>query len=61
MEFKPSKSVNEYIKDSWFSETEAMWPGQRFSLKVAENGIGDSYVDVDSIKDVSDNIFATIG
>ena len=39
MEFKPSKSVNEYIKDSWFSETEAMWPGQRFSLKVAENGI----------------------
>ncbi|CAM9103585.1 unnamed protein product [Choristocarpus tenellus] len=24
------------IKDGWFSETEAMWPGQKFSLEVKE-------------------------
>lgn len=39
MEFKPSNSVNEYVKDNYFTEKEAMWPGQRLSLKIKENGI----------------------
>lgn len=30
----PSDSASGYIKDSWFSEKEALWPGQRFALKV---------------------------
>ena len=34
MPLKPSSSASTYIKDGWFSEIEAMWPGQRFSLKV---------------------------
>jgi len=27
------------IENSWFAESEVMWPGQRFSLKVAEEGV----------------------
>ena len=27
------------IERGWFAESEAMWPGQRFSLKVAEAGV----------------------
>jgi len=34
MPLKSSSSASTYIKDGWFSEIEAMWPGQRFSLKV---------------------------
>jgi spermidine synthase len=32
----PSDSQHTYIKDGWFSETEAMWPGQKFCIEVDE-------------------------
>ena len=32
----PSNSRDELIKDGWFGETEAMWPGQKFSIQVEE-------------------------
>ena len=32
----PSDSATRLIKDGWFSETEAMWPGQRMCLEVEE-------------------------
>ena len=32
----PSDSSSLYIKDGWFSEKEALWPGQKFALKVDE-------------------------
>ena len=32
----PSSSASEYIQGKWFSETEAMWPGQKFCLEVEE-------------------------
>ena len=32
----PSESRNTLIKDGWFSETEAMWPGQKMCLEVEE-------------------------
>ena len=31
-----SNSQETYIKDGWFSEIEAMWPGQKFSIEVDE-------------------------
>lgn len=31
-----SNSQEIYIKDGWFSEIEAMWPGQKFSIEVDE-------------------------
>jgi hypothetical protein len=31
-----SNSQSLYIKDGWFSETEAMWPGQKFCIEVDE-------------------------
>jgi len=33
---EPSTSVSKYIQGKWFSETEAMWPGQKFCLDVEE-------------------------
>lgn len=33
---QPSTSASEYIRDGWFSEVEALWPGQKFSLAVEE-------------------------
>jgi hypothetical protein len=33
---QPSNSANELIRDGWFSEVEALWPGQKFSLAVDE-------------------------
>lgn len=32
----PSDSAKTLIKDGWFSETEAMWPGQKMCLEVDE-------------------------
>ena len=32
----PSNSAAELIKDGWFSEKEAMWPGQKFCIEVEE-------------------------
>jgi spermidine synthase len=32
----PSSSANILIKDGWFAETEAMWPGQKFCIQVEE-------------------------
>jgi hypothetical protein len=32
----PSDSANTLIKDGWFAETEAMWPGQKFCIEVDE-------------------------
>ena len=32
----PSTSKDTLIKDGWFAETEAMWPGQRFCIEVDE-------------------------
>ena len=32
----PSSSRDILIKDGWFSETEAMWPGQKMSIQVDE-------------------------
>jgi spermidine synthase len=32
----PSSSQSTLIKDGWFSETEAMWPGQKFCIQVEE-------------------------
>lgn len=34
LNFTPSNSAEELIKDGWFGEKEVMWPGQKFSLKV---------------------------
>jgi hypothetical protein len=33
---QPSNSAEKYIRDGWFSEVEALWPGQKFSLAVEE-------------------------
>mmetsp|Transcript_14180 Transcript_14180/g.15362 ORF Transcript_14180/g.15362 Transcript_14180/m.15362 type:complete len:307 (+) Transcript_14180:11-931(+) len=30
----PSDSQHKYIQNGWFAETEAMWPGQKFSIEV---------------------------
>ena len=32
----PSSSAGTLIRDGWFGETEAMWPGQRFCIQVEE-------------------------
>lgn len=32
----PSSSADTLIKGGWFSETEAMWPGQKFSIQCEE-------------------------
>ena len=32
----PSSSASTLIKDGWFAETEAMWPGQKFCIQVDE-------------------------
>jgi len=32
----PSNSAADLIKDGWFSEKEAMWPGQKFCIEVEE-------------------------
>jgi hypothetical protein len=32
----PSSSASTLIKDGWFAETEAMWPGQKFCIQVEE-------------------------
>jgi len=32
----PSSSAATLVKDGWFSETEAMWPGQKFCIQVDE-------------------------
>ena len=32
----PSSSASTLIRDGWFSEAEAMWPGQRFCIQVDE-------------------------
>jgi hypothetical protein len=32
----PSDTASTLIKDGWFSETEAMWPGQKFCIEVDE-------------------------
>ena len=32
----PSSSAQTLVKDGWFSETEAMWPGQKFCIQVDE-------------------------
>ena len=32
----PSSSKDVLIKDGWFAETEAMWPGQKFTIQVEE-------------------------
>lgn len=32
----PSDSASTLIKDGWFAETEAMWPGQKFCIEVDE-------------------------
>lgn len=34
LQLNPSSSVDEYIKDGWFTEKETMWPGQRFCIEV---------------------------
>jgi hypothetical protein len=36
IELSPSDSASRLIVDGWFNECEALWPGQRFSLKVDE-------------------------
>mmetsp|Transcript_12173 Transcript_12173/g.20350 ORF Transcript_12173/g.20350 Transcript_12173/m.20350 type:complete len:310 (+) Transcript_12173:72-1001(+) len=36
LSLSPSSSQDVYIKDGWFSETEAMWPGQKFCIQVEE-------------------------
>eukprot|EP01039_Chlorochromonas_danica_P003148 gene3148-3447_t len=36
LELTPSSSQHELIKDGWFSEKEAMWPGQKFTIEVDE-------------------------
>ena len=36
LKLTPSDSQHTLIKDGWFSETEAMWPGQRFCIQVDE-------------------------
>ncbi len=32
----PSNSRDNLIRDGWFAETEAMWPGQKFCIEVEE-------------------------
>jgi spermidine synthase len=32
----PSNSRDTLIRDGWFGETEAMWPGQKFCIEVDE-------------------------
>ncbi len=32
----PSDSAKDLIKDGWFGEKEAMWPGQKFCIEVEE-------------------------
>jgi hypothetical protein len=49
-----SNSQSLYIKDGWFSETEAMWPGQKFCIEVDEvlaNGKSKFQVSDDDIDD----------
>lgn len=36
LKLAPSNSANDLIKNGWFAETEAMWPGQRFCIQVEE-------------------------
>lgn len=36
LQLTPSSSQFELIKDGWFAETEAMWPGQKFCIQVDE-------------------------
>jgi hypothetical protein len=36
LQLTPSSSQYELIKDGWFSEKEAMWPGQKFCIEVDE-------------------------
>lgn len=36
LQLTPSDSQYTLIKDGWFAETEAMWPGQKFCIKVDE-------------------------
>lgn len=36
IELTPSSSASELIQNGWFHETEAMWPGQKFSIEVDE-------------------------
>ena len=41
LQLTPSNSRETLIKDGWFAETEALWPGQRFCIEVdqvLENG-----------------------
>jgi hypothetical protein len=47
----PSTSQHQLIKDGWFSEVEAMWPGQKFCIEVDEvlaNGRSDFQVTMPS-------------
>lgn len=36
LELTPSESQKDLIKNGWFAETEAMWPGQKFCIEVDE-------------------------
>lgn len=36
LQLTPSNSRDTLIKDGWFAETEAMWPGQKFCIEVDE-------------------------
>jgi hypothetical protein len=36
LDLTPSDSAKTLIKDGWFAETEAMWPGQKFCIEVDE-------------------------
>lgn len=36
LQLTPSNSRETLIKDGWFAETEAMWPGQKFCIEVDE-------------------------
>ena len=36
---KANKMAAQLITGDWFAESEVMWPGQRFSLKVKKDGV----------------------
>jgi hypothetical protein len=36
LKLTPSSSQNDLIKNGWFGEIEAMWPGQKFCIEVDE-------------------------
>ncbi len=36
LKLTPSSSKDVLINNGWFSETEAMWPGQKFCIQVEE-------------------------